>query len=181
MECGGYKKDFKWRPFEETNVKVNIDRLQRGMIIRGSADCSSVPTRASKAGVGRSDVDARIGNSPKHGSATSSKSGSPRIVAMSSQKTTDGEAGGQNHSRPQRDSVLEDVEQATTKGHASSNTGHVKRKQPSPPIDTGSVSPVEELPEMGPPPLVIDDSMSNAASSAFTPAQLQPGVPRMYC
>ena len=31
VECGGYKKDFKWRPFEETNVKINIDRQKRGM------------------------------------------------------------------------------------------------------------------------------------------------------
>ena len=30
VECGGYKKDFKWRPFEESNVKSNIDRLKRG-------------------------------------------------------------------------------------------------------------------------------------------------------
>lgn len=22
VECGGYKKDFKWRPFEETNLAV---------------------------------------------------------------------------------------------------------------------------------------------------------------
>jgi len=27
--CGGYKKDFKWRPFEETNVKFNIDRQKQ--------------------------------------------------------------------------------------------------------------------------------------------------------
>ena len=31
VECGGYRKDFKWRPFEETNVKANIDRQKRGM------------------------------------------------------------------------------------------------------------------------------------------------------
>ncbi|KAK4548289.1 hypothetical protein LTR36_010159 [Oleoguttula mirabilis] len=29
VDCGGYKKDYKWRPFEETNVKVNIDRQKR--------------------------------------------------------------------------------------------------------------------------------------------------------
>jgi len=30
--CGGYRKDYKWRPFEETNVKVHIDRQKRGMV-----------------------------------------------------------------------------------------------------------------------------------------------------
>lgn len=30
MDCGGYKKDFKWRPFAETNVKANLDKQQRG-------------------------------------------------------------------------------------------------------------------------------------------------------
>ena len=35
VECGGYKKDFKWRPFEETNVKINIDRQKRGMLRSG--------------------------------------------------------------------------------------------------------------------------------------------------
>lgn len=34
VECGGYRKDFKWRPFEETNVKVNIDRQRRGELQR---------------------------------------------------------------------------------------------------------------------------------------------------
>nr|POE66183.1 l-arabinose-responsive transcription regulator ara1 [Quercus suber] len=30
VDCGGYKKDFKWRPFEETNVKLMVDRQQQG-------------------------------------------------------------------------------------------------------------------------------------------------------
>ncbi|QIX01065.1 hypothetical protein AMS68_006582 [Peltaster fructicola] len=29
VECGGYKKDFKWRPFEDSNVKINIDRQNK--------------------------------------------------------------------------------------------------------------------------------------------------------
>ncbi|KAK6438725.1 hypothetical protein LTR95_005068 [Oleoguttula sp. CCFEE 5521] len=29
VECGGYRKDFKWRPFEETNVKLVVDRQKR--------------------------------------------------------------------------------------------------------------------------------------------------------
>lgn len=33
VDCGGYKKDFKWRPFEESNVKVNIDRVKRGTCV----------------------------------------------------------------------------------------------------------------------------------------------------
>jgi hypothetical protein len=28
VECGGYKKDFKWRPFEETNVVSRISSIQ---------------------------------------------------------------------------------------------------------------------------------------------------------
>lgn len=34
MECGGYKKDFKWRPFEETNVagKVATAKPQRSQL-----------------------------------------------------------------------------------------------------------------------------------------------------
>jgi hypothetical protein len=42
VDCGGYKKDFKWRPFEETNVKINIDKQKRGM--RG---CATSPTARS--------------------------------------------------------------------------------------------------------------------------------------
>ena len=30
MDCGGYKKDFKWRPFEETNVASNIAKQNNG-------------------------------------------------------------------------------------------------------------------------------------------------------
>ena len=30
VDCGGYKKDFKWRPFEETNVKQHVERQRRG-------------------------------------------------------------------------------------------------------------------------------------------------------
>ncbi|WPG97623.1 Hypothetical protein R9X50_00040300 [Acrodontium crateriforme] len=29
IECGGYRKDFKWRPFEETNLKFNMDKNQQ--------------------------------------------------------------------------------------------------------------------------------------------------------
>ena len=174
VECGGYKKDFKWRPFEETNVKVNIDRQQRGMIARGNADGSPAPTWARKTGVRPSDVNFRTGNSPKHVSAASSKTASPRIAASPS-KRTDSEAGSQDDSRVHKDSVLGDSAAVNAKGQASSKTGHAKRRKPSPPIDTGSVSPIEELPEMGPPPLVIDDTPSTLASSNITPAQLQPG------
>lgn len=31
VECGGYKKDFKWRPFEESNVKANIEKQKQGV------------------------------------------------------------------------------------------------------------------------------------------------------
>jgi hypothetical protein len=129
------------------------------MNIRGSADCRPAPPRARMAGVGPSDVNVCIGNTPKHVSAASPKTRSPGNPA-SSQKNTDGEAGNQVDSRPQRNSVLEDIEPANAKGQASSNTGHAKRKQLSPPIDTGSVSLVEELPEVGSPPLVIADTPS---------------------
>jgi hypothetical protein len=30
VTCGGYKKDFKWRPFEETNVATNIAKQNNG-------------------------------------------------------------------------------------------------------------------------------------------------------
>lgn len=35
MECGGYKKDFKWRPFEETNIKLNLERSKRSTVHKG--------------------------------------------------------------------------------------------------------------------------------------------------
>ncbi|TIA76393.1 hypothetical protein D6C83_00073 [Aureobasidium pullulans] len=38
VDCGGYKKDFKWRPFEETNVATNIAKQNNGsLIVLGSA------------------------------------------------------------------------------------------------------------------------------------------------
>ncbi|KAK5175105.1 uncharacterized protein LTR77_000242 [Saxophila tyrrhenica] len=44
--CGGYRKDYKWRPFEETNVKQHIERHKRGL----SPKQSAVSGQSSKAG-----------------------------------------------------------------------------------------------------------------------------------
>ncbi|KAH0158091.1 hypothetical protein KCU86_g19993, partial [Aureobasidium melanogenum] len=54
VDCGGYKKDFKWRPFEETNVASNIAKQNNGslIVLGNAADGSgkrspvSPPTRA---------------------------------------------------------------------------------------------------------------------------------------
>ncbi|KAG9832614.1 hypothetical protein KCU63_g14058, partial [Aureobasidium melanogenum] len=54
VDCGGYKKDFKWRPFEETNVASNIAKQNNGslIVLGNAADSSgkrspvSPPTRA---------------------------------------------------------------------------------------------------------------------------------------
>ncbi|RMY35218.1 hypothetical protein D0866_04744 [Hortaea werneckii] len=47
VDCGGYKKDFKWRPFEETNVKVNIDRQQGNIVQQPPAKKSMAGSRFS--------------------------------------------------------------------------------------------------------------------------------------
>ncbi|TKA74730.1 hypothetical protein B0A55_04032 [Friedmanniomyces simplex] len=49
VDCGGYKKDFKWRPFEDSNVKINIDRQRRTSPPgQGSAQSSKPTTPAEE-------------------------------------------------------------------------------------------------------------------------------------
>jgi hypothetical protein len=45
VECAGYKKDFKWRPFEETAVKINIDKQKRGVSMP-STGCALISEHA---------------------------------------------------------------------------------------------------------------------------------------
>ncbi|GIJ90147.1 hypothetical protein Asppvi_009099 [Aspergillus pseudoviridinutans] len=61
VECGGYKKDFKWRPFEETNVVSRISSIQASKSDPATSGKERRASRSVQAGKDRqpSPVSAR--------------------------------------------------------------------------------------------------------------------------
>ncbi|KAF2479518.1 fungal-specific transcription factor domain-containing protein [Neohortaea acidophila] len=75
VPCGGYRKDFKWRPFEDSNVKINIDRQKRGPSPPNGTSTNPTPT-GIKPGKAPGETSAP-GGSPADDAATA-RSDSPR-------------------------------------------------------------------------------------------------------
>jgi len=143
VECGGYKKDFKWRPFEETNARLNIDRQKRGILARKYI-CSSS---------GIEDMTPLLtispASPPAQASATCSKPASPVNETAPSLPAPHIQGKGRRKDS-KRPSAVED-EQTTTA--LPRRPAKAKRKsRPSSRDTPGSPTESQPEPESAPPP-----------------------------
>lgn len=172
MVCGGYKKDFKWRPFRETDVALPaIERQKRGM-----SQNTHDPTHIHPL-YWRALADGRpLGNSPKQttASAESSKPASPDVgIGSSSQPATapvTRPASRGDAPRAKRDSVLN--EETAHPDRISPRPAKAKRMQALTGIEKNSVTSIEELREPSPPPLVEPGGQQ---VEILEPASVSPG------
>ncbi|PWY90456.1 putative C6 finger domain protein, partial [Aspergillus sclerotioniger CBS 115572] len=86
VDCGGYKKDFKWRPFEETNIggKTASAKIKKGadlstspISLRPSKGpkiqhvASSLPSLGSRGFMDSSDLSSKGASPPRHANSLS--------------------------------------------------------------------------------------------------------------
>ncbi|KAI5203041.1 hypothetical protein AUEXF2481DRAFT_4163 [Aureobasidium subglaciale EXF-2481] len=145
VDCGGYKKDFKWRPFEETNVATNIAKQNNGsLIVLGSAadgsgkrSPASPPSRA-----GSSEAPVQLSSSfaqqlfvapPDPPRASSAEK--DRLVQISS-RTSPAEAQAEPGASP-----TDSANDAGTSSQASPHSNSIADAQPKENVVTSNTMP----------------------------------------